>query len=192
MKPLSAAPIVLLKVNFDADQLSSLLRYRLERPAAAAAAAEPPPEPDDGMYADSLHFGPGEQLSVRVVGGGGPGFAGFQVVDACFITRPQVLLRTVDFGTQFAPPSLFVQSLGATLALGLDLDAGVPVVDPDGYLRVAQTWKSTLDVVGVAGIWELSFVLTVRILRGDGSEHLRVFSFDPESEVGGPSTVKRH
>ena len=56
--------------------------------------------------------------------------------------------------------------------------------------RIRQEWKHNLDVGYTAGRWELSFVMTVRIMRGEDTQpELRVFSFDPESSVGGDTTL---
>jgi len=55
--------------------------------------------------------------------------------------------------------------------------------------RIRQEWKHNLDVGHANGRWELSFVMTVRITRGEGEQpELRVFSFDPESSVGGDTS----
>jgi hypothetical protein len=63
----------------------------------------------------------------------------------------------------------------------LPLDPALP-----DLTRISQEWKHNLDVGQLKGRWELSFVLTVRIVRGEQDlPELRVFSFDPEASVGG-------
>jgi hypothetical protein len=192
--PASAAH-VLLTVGFDVEQLTSLLHYKLERswPQSAPRSApdpDPDPEPRDGLYADSLHFGPGEQLSLELIGYGGGDVVGIEVVDACFVTRPKVLTRSAEFRTQFSRPSMFDQGTRATMPLSLDFSSDTLPYGESGS-RTRLRWNDTLGITDTAGIWEVSFVLTVSVLRRDAlTSEFRVFSFDPESEVGGPSTVK--
>src|SRR5471032_687794 len=120
------------------------------------------------------------------------GFTSFQIVDCCIITVPQLTQIGPKVPTIYSPPSPFLQSVGATYHLPLDFEIqkllGEPADPPMRHIR--QEWKHNLDVGYAAGRWELSFVITVRIMRGeDVQPELRVFSFDPESSVGGESTL---
>ncbi|MES2757702.1 MAG: hypothetical protein V4693_10040 [Pseudomonadota bacterium] len=180
--------LVLLKISFDADQQSEELNYIALRETAPT----PDPQPAQGGHADSLYFAPGEQVAIQIICSGGTenGFASFQIVDCAILTRPQVVQRAPGMRTQFASPSPFLQAIGAWCPLALDFQATIEE-SATGSLVVAQQWKRTLDVGYSAGFWDLSFVMTVRITRGAGAvDEVRVFSFDPECEVGTTGTLK--
>ncbi|MBV6320926.1 hypothetical protein [Duganella violaceipulchra] len=189
MSSQSPAPRVKLIVRFDVNQLSSLLHYKLERERPPHGRGdEPDPEPRDGAYADSLHFNPGERLSLELVAYGDNNVLRVDVTDACFVTKPKVMVRSAQFSTRFSPPSMFGTGR-AIQPLALDFSGATEPYGTDRSKTVLR-WNDTLDIVDT-GIWEVSFVLTVAIVRGDDIlPELRVFSFDPESEVGGPSTIK--
>jgi hypothetical protein len=172
---------VVLTVRFDADQISPQLNYKLKRPLQAAS--DTPPEPEEGEYAGSLYFNPGEELALRVVGAGGENFSGFDIVECCFVSVPQILACGPQVPTVYSKPSMFEGVNGAVLPICLDFQT-TNVPQKDGRQLVVQSWKDTVDITKVHGRWELSFYLTVRIRRRDESSELRVFSFDPESEVG--------
>lgn len=183
---------LVLEVGFDVDQQTDQLAYRL-RPDQMFP-PQPSPNPRRGGYANSLYFNAGDQVAVQVAGGadkvhGKPGFVSFQIVDCTIITQPQVVRRDTGVRTEYAPPSPFSQSLGACIRLPLDFTTHV-TVNSDDYFELTQNSKSTLDVAYSPGLWELSMVLTVRIVRGLGeADELRVFSFDPEAEVGSIGTM---
>ncbi len=185
---------VTLKLSFDADQNGSELHHVLVR----SNGTTPDPEPTEGPHADSLYFAPGEQMSVQVTctGARENGFDSFQIVDSVFITRPQVVQRGRGLPTKYSAPSPFLQAVGACYPMALDFYAiaeGGGIEPPHNKERkVTQYWKRTLDIGLTPGLWDLSFAITVRITRGVGSvDEVRVFSFDPETEVGGSGTVKR-
>ncbi|SEN77128.1 hypothetical protein SAMN05428959_10346 [Duganella sp. CF517] len=199
VKPKPVKPIkptqpgrAVLEVTFDADQDSTELDPVLRR--------DPPIEQDDsnparGKHADSLYFIAGDELALRVIGGGDrtgkSGFVAFQIVDCAIITRPKVARRDADVRTLYFPPSLFTQATGASYQLALDFAPKVSQNDKD-YLQITQDWKPTLNVGFSPGMWELSFTMTVRIARGLGEiDEIRVFTFDPETEVGGPGTTPK-
>jgi len=183
---------LILEVRFDVDQQSDQLSYRLLPDPLFPP--EPDPNPRRGGYANALYFKAGEQVTIRVVGGGdkvdkNPGFVSFQIVDCTIITKPQVVRRDKNVRTEYAPPSPFSQALSASYPLALDFSTHV-TVDDEKYFELTQNWKQTLDVAYSPGLWELSMVLTVRIIRGVGEvDEVRVFSFDPEAEVGGQGTM---
>jgi hypothetical protein len=170
-----------LRVSFDADQISDQLYWRLGD-GDPGDLTRP-----DGAYAGALRFYPGESLQLQVSGGGTviSGFSSFQIVDCCFITRPQVVYCEEGGKTRYAPPSPFLQAPGGSYPLALDFRAHLDELTGPDYRKVVQHWKRTLDIGFSSGRWELSFNLTVRIMRGaDQGFDVRVFQFDPESEVG--------
>ena len=181
---------VLLSVWFDVDQISSSLGYEVNViPAAVAPSDTPNPNPRFGRRAGALYFMQGEQLQLEVVAhslGRASDFESFRILECCIMTRPQLVeLALACPVMKFAAPSPFVQPNGMTsYTLPLDFcDQGSVRVGDD--LTIRQRWNQCLDVCRANGRWELSFVLMVAIVRSDErKEQIRVFTFDPESEVG--------
>ncbi|SDF58726.1 MULTISPECIES: hypothetical protein [unclassified Duganella] len=171
-------PPLLLSLSFDVDQISSQLDWTLT----------PDVQPVTGADSGCIAFTMGDVLNVAVNGYGRKGnFYTFQIVDCCIITKPAL----VQIGRQVAPlyaaPSPFVQALGACYPLSLDFRCTAQnyVGADQKHRRVTHSWKHQLDVNHAPGRWELSFVLTVRIMRELGHvTETRVFSFDPECQVG--------
>lgn len=118
------------------------------------------------------------------------GFESLEVIDCCLITRPQILSCGRGQRTHYAPPSLFVSSSSSELGALYRIEPSAFTVHssgigPDKGKRITLLWDGQLKVGPYNGRWELSFYVTVRIKRaGDQSEQLRVFYFDPETEVG--------
>jgi hypothetical protein len=77
--------------------------------------------------------------------------------------------------------------------LPCDFECSVTTVT-DSERIITQEWTHTLEVGECLGRWDLSFILTVQIIRMDADEdapkEVRVLSFDPESEVGTGSIIK--
>jgi hypothetical protein len=167
-----------LHVSFDADQVSGKLNWGFW----------PPSRPDDGTHAGAILMAGGEQLHLRVTGNGSVDsrFAGFDIVDCCLFTRPQVMCAGPAYPrTQFAAPSPFVGVTGASYMLPLEFSTDAPAASGHGYLSIVKHWDKTLSVSSTPGRWETSFMITVHIYRvaADAPE-ARVFFFDPEAEVG--------
>jgi hypothetical protein len=186
MTPVS--PWMKLSVHFDVDQITNQLDYSFTSCDGTA-------DPRHGPYMGGVHFQQGQHvyLDVTCCGSEKSGFTSFQIVDCCIISVPQLTQIGPKVPTVYSPPSPFLQAVGATYSLPLDFEAkillgeqGDPAQPP--LRRILQEWKHNLDVGYATGRWELSFVMTVRIMRGEGVQpELRVFSFDPESSVGGTS-----
>ena len=186
MTPVS--PWMKLSVHFDVDQITNQLDYSFTSCDGTA-------DPRHGPYMGGVHFQQGQHvyLDVTCCGSEKSGFTSFQIVDCCIISVPQLTQTGPKVPTVYSPPSPFLQAVGATYSLPLDFEAkillgeqGDPAQPP--LRRILQEWKHNLDVGYATGRWELSFVMTVRIMRGEGVQpELRVFSFDPESSVGGTS-----
>ncbi|MDN2670697.1 hypothetical protein OX459_04725 [Janthinobacterium sp. SUN026] len=184
MTPVS--PWMKLSVHFDVDQITNQLDYNFTSCDGTA-------DPRHGPYMGGVHFQQGQHvyLDVTCCGSEKSGFTSFQIVDCCIISVPQLTQIGPKVPTVYSPPSPFLQAVGATYSLPLDFEAkvllgeqGDPARPP--LRRILQEWKHNLDVGYATGRWELSFVMTVRIMRGEGVQpELRVFSFDPESSVGG-------
>jgi len=174
-----------LSVHFDADQTTNQLDY-------AFTSCDGSADPRHGQYMGGVHFKAGQHvyLDVNCCGSKESGFTSFQIVDCSFISLPQLTQIGPDVPTRYAAPSPFLQAIGAVYPLALDFESHTLPQDPElpNLRRIRQEWKHNLDVGHTKGRWELSFVITVRIFRGEQSlPELRVFSFDPETSVGGDS-----
>jgi hypothetical protein len=168
--------VVKLKVSFDIDQTSGKLDWDFT----------PRSRPVSGRHAGAILLQPGELLHLEVDGNGSAdsGLQAFKIIECCLMTRPQVIQIGRGLQTLFAAPSPFAGIDCASYAFPLDFDAGAPHTQPDGSLRIAQHWNGQLLVDKPPGRWDMSFLITVLIDRGADEPLLRVFSFDPESEVG--------
>ncbi|MRX09948.1 hypothetical protein GJ697_19090 [Pseudoduganella sp. FT25W] len=174
---------VVLTVGFDADQISDQLVHQFTSPDG-----QQPVHPT-GMFEAEIYFCESEVFHFRVVGSGKKDrFTSFQVIDACLVTQPKPLyIRPGEHQqpptVRYSAPSPFVQPIGATYQMALDFTSDAEETLTDRI--VTQEWKRTLNVGNSQGRWEMSLILTVRIFRGGAIEpDVRVFSFDPESEVG--------
>ncbi|MGV7208249.1 hypothetical protein ACLB1G_10390 [Oxalobacteraceae bacterium A2-2] len=174
---------VLLTIRFDADQISNQLNYKLDRSLQQASTSGIPPTPEEGEYAGSLYFYPGEQVGLQVVGGGKEDFVGFDVIQCSFLTEPQLISCGPTVPTVYSLPSMFEQGKGAVLSINPEFHTTTKP-QKDGRHLIIQDWTGELDVTKVHGRWELSCCLTIRIRRANGRAELRVLCFDPESEVG--------
>lgn len=176
-------PWMKLSIHFDADQITNQLDY-------AFTSCDGSADPRHGPYMGGVHFQQGQHvyLEVNCCGTKASGFTSFQIVDCCLISVPQLTQIGPDVPTRYSLPSPFLQAAGAAYQLPLDFESHVLPPDPalPDLRRIRQEWKHNLDVGQSKGRWELSFVLTVRIIRGEQDlPELRVFSFDPEASVGG-------
>jgi len=175
---------MLIEANFDIDQIGETLEWQFSRKDGHG-------NPIKGRYAGSVYFTVGEVTRVRIKAGGYSKFTGFEVLDCTLITRPQIVETGAGLDTIFASPSPFVSTSaikvnGATVSLPPEQFVDLPVqgTDPD-YTEFAREWNQELTVGAKTGRWEFSFVLTVAIKRLNAVvPELRVFTFDPEGEVG--------
>ncbi|GAB2869690.1 hypothetical protein GCM10027277_43700 [Pseudoduganella ginsengisoli] len=174
---------VTLTIGFDIDQISDKLTYKFK-----GRNGDTPNHPT-GLYDNEILLVEGDQLSIEVIGTGAIGrglgldFSSYQIVDCCFVTLPRVIFALDSKDVRRAPPSPFVQALGASYPLYLDFSSST--VDTKTLRTVTQGWKKTLDVTSIPGRWAVSLYLTVRIYRGPNfAPEIRVFSFDPECQVG--------
>lgn len=173
----------LLTVRFDVDQISPQLNYKLDRLLENSNGVVVPPEPQEGVYAGCLYFYRGEQVLLRVVATGTADFTGFDVVECCMVTEPQIIQCGPTVPTVYSAPSMFVKEAGAVYVVkGHYSSSTEPLTD--GRHMVIRDWDGQAKVTSEDGRWELSFYLTVRISRAGVRDELRVFSFDPETQVG--------
>jgi hypothetical protein len=102
-------PWMKLSVHFDADQITNQLDY-------AFTSCDGSADPRHGPYMGGVHFQQGQHvyLEVNCCGTKKSGFTGFQIVDCCLITVPQLTQIGPDVPTRYSLPSPFLQSVGAT------------------------------------------------------------------------------
>lgn len=171
---------VTLTVGFDIDQTTDALSHHFH------SRDHGHPNPITGLYAGEVYLREGEHFHLKVKGGGPSGeLASFQILDCCLVTRPHVISTGPGLPTRHATPSPFLQAIGASYQFPLDFSTEVSDNLEQRYRVITQHWKHTLDVSHSRGRWDLSLVLTVKILRGPVLlPEIRVFSFDPEGQVG--------
>lgn len=171
---------VQLVVGFDADQISDQLAFQF------LSSDGNPAEHPTGLFNGEVHFDRDSTFHLRVIGSGKAGrLHKFKVVDCCLLTQPLIVEAGSNY-TRYAPPSPFLECKGASYCLPLDFSilSSATMADPARVI-INQEWRHTLHVSDVRGRWNMSLLITVEILRSpDAMPELRVFSFDPESQVG--------
>ena len=169
--------VVTLRISFDVDNDSPMLSWSMK-------VGDETISPYKGTYTGSVQFYAEDEVALVVVGHGrATSFKSFQVVDCCLVTVPQVVYRRVGRPTRYAQPSPFVQVAGASYMFSNDFSSHS--VMNDEVRTVEQHWKETLNIASSLGRWDMSLVLTVKILRGlQDAPEVRVFRFDPETQVG--------
>lgn len=177
-------PWMKLTVRFDVDQISNQLDYTF-------TSSDDTADPTHGRYMGGVYFHQGQHVYLEVIGTGGPAsnFSSFQITDCAIISLPLLTqLGAPPTPTLYSPPSPFLESVGAVYPFPLEFTSSVLLQDgvPVPMRTIRQDWKRSLNVGHTGGRWELSFVITVMILRGEfQAPEMRVFSFDPEGSVGG-------
>lgn len=167
---------LILRVSFDAQQISSLLDWAFTPASQARGNAS----------AGALQLYGGQVLQVEITGYGSEasGFAGFDVVDCCMVTQPQLIRLGGNQPALFAAPSMFDGVDSATHHLGGQFDDVDAPATIDGLVRCVKVWDGALTVAQAPGRWDLSFMLTVRLQGVPEDQARRVFYFDPEGQVG--------
>jgi len=174
---------MLLEANFDIEQVGGTLEWRFSRKDGNG-------NPITGKYAGGIYYTVGEEMRVRVRAGSWHRLKSFKVLDCTLITIPQIIEIGPNSPTRHATPSPFVDNAhidvkGASFNLpGQEFkpsEIQVPIPD---YSELALQWGHHMTVGDGVGRWELSMVITVLVEMDDGTKHTRVFSFDPETQVG--------
>lgn len=151
-----------------------------------------------GRAAGALWLRPDEDVSIVVKGGGyvtASSSWSFSIVDCYLVTLPQATWSSEKRRTTDSPPSPFARSGGADPGSAVraveNLRPTHEIKSDDQYLTYIFTADKAFRVIATPtdttesiGRWDLSFVLTVRITDLIGGTYVRVFRFDPETEVG--------
>lgn len=171
------APVreTVLRVSFDIEQRGAHLFWR-----AADGENERDVFTATGRYAGAVYLREGDAVSVEVTGYGTDRLISTNLIDAVLCAMPL-------HGTgERLPPSPFSHTRASA-----SIDQWLPGEirsHRNGRLKASVQRSSTpLQVVQDSGRWMLSLVLTVMIESATDDGHLneiRVFSFNPETEVG--------
>ncbi len=171
-----------LRVSFDVDQISGDLLWRITDPDSGRNLLD-----SVGRFAGSVHFRHGDEVFVEVMATGRLGqFVTSRILAGHIVTRPHTTVESGSAAETFSAPSPFSNDAAVVAIPGWTPTQMVD--DPVRGLRIAlQQSTAPLSVIQRTGRWELSFVISVAIVQerdGERGESVRVFSFDPESEVG--------
>jgi hypothetical protein len=185
---------MLLEANFDIEQVGGTLEWHFSRKDRDG-------NPITGKYAGGIYYTVGEEMRVRVRAGSYKRLKSFKVLDCTLITLPQIVEIAPKKKAQFAAVSPFVGTEGIVIAGGSvnlaaqDFKESAILVPQPEYYELALEWDKHLTVGQKEGRWDISFVLTVEVVVDDGSQYgltcTRVYSFDPEGEVGTGTTPPR-
>jgi len=170
------ADAAIIRVSFDIEQISSDLVWR-----AAELKSNRDLFATVGRFAGAVHLRQDDAVTVQVTAyGGEDALVTINVIDAMLYTVPHTS------GGVFCAPSPF-SKVRATTPVGQWAPAEIHRC-PERKLKLAvQTSLAPLQVVETDGRWKLSLILTVLIERYVSDKkisEIRVFSFDPEAEVG--------
>lgn len=166
---------VLLTATFDVDQDSQLLSWNFT--------VDGKPITGQGKETGLLAFQKDDRLSIAVIAESDTIPLGTVTIDGChLITIPRVFSKreNPERAGEFPEPSPF-NEYGAVIDLGRGECLG------HGETLAKQWQPDLLLTCDNVGRWELSFVLTTTISQNQGgliSSEQRVFTFDPELEVG--------
>ncbi len=172
-----------LMVSFDICQESERLDWTF------LDADHQPVKPATGLETGQFVFDAGDAMRLNVVANSYQGqLTSVHIIDCHLMHRPVMfskrgnashLAGTYPYPSPFFNPSTMVNGQGATFSFGQGQALGTPV---------QMSWDSEAAlIIRNQGRWEISFVMTVAIETAKGLEY-RVFSFDPEGQVGSGAT----
>lgn len=178
-----------LTARFDVNQIDDGIDWVFADLDLAINEERPPAEV---QWNRDIQFSAGQEFRIAITASDKDktGFESLEIVDCFLVTRPHILSCGPGERTHYAPPSLFASSSSSQLGALYRIEPNAFSVHSTGTdskkgMRITLLWDGQLTVGPYNGLWELSFYLTVRIKRaGDIAEQLRVFYFDPETEIG--------
>lgn len=173
---MSLQDAAMIRVSFDIEQISSELIW-----GVSDNKDERDLYPTTGRYAGAVHLRDGDPVWVEVTGyGGADQLVSTNLLDAMLYTVPHTS------GERFSAPSPF-SNVRATTPIGQWSPAQIHHVPEKKLKASVQRSLTPLQVTQRDGRWKLSLILTVLIERNTANgpvSEARVFSFDPELEVG--------
>lgn len=169
MIPVPGGPYACIDVSFDIDQVSSDLAWNIDNARHENRLKRL------GRFAGAVRLDFDDTVKIKVTAFARQGdLYGMTVLDA--------MLYTIPYHTHRYLPSPFSNS-SATASIGQWQPA--ERVRGDTYDSLTHTSLTPLRVVQTQGRWQMSLVITVLIQRSAGdAQEVRVFSFDPETEIG--------
>jgi hypothetical protein len=180
--PFGLAEAATIRVSFDVEQMGADLLWR-----ASDAESDRDLYSATGRFAGAVHLRDGESVSVEVTGyGAADGLISTSLLDAVLYAVPH---QTI--GERF-PPSPFSHER-ATAPIEQWSPAEIHHYRDRKLKASVQRSLTPLQVVQRNGRWKLSLILTVMIERhtaGGKLNEIRVFSFNPETEVGSRSEAQ--
>lgn len=182
-------PMMTLTASFDVNQVDDGINWVFADLDSAININHSLKEPH---WNRDIDFSAGQDFRIAITASDKDktGFESLEVVDCCLITRPRIVSCGPGMRTHYGMPSLFVDESGKQLGALYKIDPSAfsvhsTGVDPAKGKRITLLWNKQLSVGPYNGFWDISFYVTVRIIRaGEQLEQLRVFYFDPEGEVG--------
>ena len=170
-----------LMVSFDICQESDQLNWTF------LDAQHQPLDPSKGVETGLFVFEACDRMRLNVVANSyREELVGVHIIDCHLTNRPIMYSRRVTphlagqypYPSPFFDPAELLNGQGATSSFGHGAAQGS---------RMTMIWDSDVELVyRNKGRWQMSFIMTVAIERANGLEY-RVFSFDPEAQVGSGS-----
>ncbi|MBB3823468.1 hypothetical protein FHT03_003519 [Xanthomonas arboricola] len=164
-----------IRVSFDIEQISSDLLWNVINATDRKNLCSP-----FGRYASAIYLCNGDEITIEVTAyGKADDLVTINVVDAVLCSIPHTN------ATKFSAPSPF-SKVRATVPVE-QWSLAEPLNTKGKRAFVVQRSITPLEVVQKDGRWKISLIITVLIERKtkDGTRsEIRVFSFDPEAEVG--------
>ncbi|MFC5552079.1 hypothetical protein [Massilia aerilata] len=171
-----------LRVSFDIGQESERLDWTI------LDSDHQPVQKSTGLETGQYMLDVNDTLRVNVVANSYLGeLSSVHIIDCHLIHRPVMfssrgnpahLAGKYPYPSPFFNPATMVNGQGATFSFGQGQASGT---------QLQMSWDSdaALTILN-QGRWQMSFIMTVAIETAKGLEY-RVFSFDPETQVGNGS-----
>jgi hypothetical protein len=168
-----------LMVSFDICQESERLDWTF------LDAEHQPVQKSTGLETGQFLFEAKDRMRLNVVANSyQETLKGVHIIDCHLINRPVMYSKRGNpdhiagkypYPSPFFNPAAMLNGQGATSSFGQGAATGTPL---------RMTWDSDIALTYLnKGRWQMSFIITVAIETANGLEY-RVFSFDPEAQVG--------
>jgi hypothetical protein len=180
-----------LSATFDVNQRSDRMDWQF---LDIGVVPGQPPQPGGDHWNSDVFFSAGQSFRIAFTATDkeNKGLESFEILDCCLITRPQILRCGKDALTLYAPPSPFVtasgEACGASYPIPGSAFFSTTTEEPGESVQQTLQWDDSLTVGGINAHWQMSLYMTVSIQLSGSQPQLRVFYFDPESEIGNGTT----
>jgi hypothetical protein len=183
--------MMILSATFDVNQRSDRMDWQF---LDISAVPGQPSQPGGDHWNSDIFFSAGQSFRIAFTATDkeNKGLESFEILDCCLITRPQILRCGKDVLTLYAPPSPFIspsgEPCGALYPFARSAFHATATYQPPGHVQQTLQWDHSLTVAGIDAHWQMSLYMTVRIHLSGRKPLLRVFYFDPETEIGNGTT----